>query len=95
MEWKYLRQGKGLSVKNFVEEFRKKALALNISLHSTKTLLKYIGAFHSYIRHTLLLLNPTYFDEVCVQAVHIESRQKDAKDGSSKEFSQQNGSKNK
>jgi hypothetical protein len=95
MEWKYLRQGKGQSVQDFTEEFRKKALALNISLHSTETLLKYIGALHSYIRHTLLLLNPTDFDEVCVQVVHLESRGKDTKDGSSKEFSQQKGSKNK
>jgi len=70
-------------------------LALNISLHSTKTLLKYIGALHSYIHHTLLLLNNTNFDEVCVQTVHLESRGKDTKDCSSNEFVQQKGSKNK
>ena len=70
-------------------------MALNISLHSIETLLKYIGALHSNILHTLLLLNPTNFDEVCVQAVHLESRGKDTKYGSSKEFSQQKGSKNK
>jgi putative Ca2+/H+ antiporter (TMEM165/GDT1 family) len=50
---------------------------------------------HSYIRPTLLLLNPTDFDEVCVQAIHLESRGKDTKNGSSMEFSQQKGSKNK
>jgi hypothetical protein len=50
---------------------------------------------HSYIRDSLILLNPTNFDEVCVQVVHLESRGKDAKDGFSKEFSQQKGSKNK
>jgi hypothetical protein len=61
-------------VQDFIEEFRKKSLTLNISLHSTKTLLKYIGAFHSYIRHNILLLNPTNLDEVCVQAMHLESR---------------------
>jgi hypothetical protein len=33
-----------------------------------------IGALHSYIRHTLLLFNPTNLDEVCVQATHLESR---------------------
>ena len=82
-------------MRDFTKEFRKKALALNISLHSTKTLLKYIGALHSYIFHTLLLSNPTNFDEVCVQAVHLESRGEDAKYGSSKDFSQQKGSKNK
>jgi hypothetical protein len=40
------------------------------------------------------LLNPTNFDEVCVQVVHIESKGKDTKYGSSKEFAQQKGSKN-
>jgi hypothetical protein len=44
-----LRQGKGKSVQSFTEEFRKKALALNIPLDSQDTLLKYIGALHSYI----------------------------------------------
>jgi hypothetical protein len=95
MEWKYLRQGKGQCAQDFTDEFRKKALDLNISLHSTKTLLKYIGALHSYIRHTLILLNPTDFDEVCVQVVHLESRGKDIKYGSSKDFSQQKGIKTK
>jgi hypothetical protein len=95
MEWKYPSQGKGQSVQDFNKEFRKKELSLNISLHSTQTLLKYIGALHSYIRHTPLLLNPTNFDEVCVQVVHLESKGNDAKDGPSKEFSQKKGSKNK
>ena len=36
--------------------------------------MKYIGALHSYIHHTLLLCNPTDLDEVCVQATHLESR---------------------
>jgi hypothetical protein len=35
--------------------------------------MKYIGALHSYIRHTLLLFNPTNLDEVCVQATHLEN----------------------
>ena len=37
MEWQYLRQGKEQSVQSFTEEFRKKALALNISLDSQET----------------------------------------------------------
>jgi hypothetical protein len=76
MEWKNLRQGKGQSVQSFIEEFRKQALALIIPLDSHETLMKYIGALHSYIRHTLLLFNPTKLDEVCVQATHLESRGK-------------------
>ena len=74
MDWQSFRQGKGQSVQNFTEEFRKKALELNISLDSPDTLLKYIGALHHYLHHTLLLLNPTSVDETSVQASHLESR---------------------
>jgi hypothetical protein len=56
-----------------MEEFRKKSLALNIPLDSYENLMKYIGALHSYIRHTLLLFNPTNLDEVCVKATHLEN----------------------
>jgi hypothetical protein len=76
MEWKTLRQSKGQTVQSFTEEFRKKSLALNIPLDSYETLMKYIGALHSYIRHTFLLFNPTSLDEVCVQATHLENRGK-------------------
>jgi hypothetical protein len=38
MDWQSFRQGKGQSVQNFTEEFRKKALELNISLDSFLTL---------------------------------------------------------
>jgi hypothetical protein len=58
MEWKTLRQSKGQTIQSFTEEFRKKSLALNITLDSYETLMKYIGALHSYIRHALLLFNP-------------------------------------
>jgi hypothetical protein len=54
-----LRQSKGQNVQSFTEEFRKKDLELNIPLDSYETLMKYIGALHSYIRHTFLLFNPT------------------------------------
>jgi hypothetical protein len=66
MEWQTLRQSKGQTIQSFTEEFRNKALALNIPLDSYETLMKYIGALHNYIRHTLLLFNPTSLDEVCV-----------------------------
>jgi hypothetical protein len=45
-------------------------------LYSYETLMKYIGTLHSYIRHTLLLFNPTSLDKVCVQATHLENRGK-------------------
>jgi hypothetical protein len=79
MEWKNLRQSKGQTVQSFTEEFRKKSLALNIPL-SYETLMNYIGSLHSYIRHTLLLFNPTNLDEVCVQTTHLESRGKNGKE---------------
>jgi hypothetical protein len=73
MEWQTLRQSKGQIVQSFTEEFMKKALALNIPLDSYETLMKYIGALHSYIRHILLLFNPTSLNEVCVQTTHLEN----------------------
>jgi hypothetical protein len=76
MECQTLRQSKGQTIQSFTEEFRKKSLSLNIPLDSYETLMKYIGALHSYIRHTLLLCNPTSLDEVFVQATHLENRGK-------------------
>jgi hypothetical protein len=64
MEWKTLRKSKGQTVQSFIEEFRKKALALNIPLDSYETLMKYIGTLHSHIRYTFLLFNPTILDKV-------------------------------
>jgi hypothetical protein len=69
IEWQNLRQSKGHIVQSFTEEFRKKALALNITLDSYETLMKYIC-------HTLLLFNPTILDEDCVQSTHLENRGK-------------------
>jgi hypothetical protein len=66
MEWKTLRQSKGQTVQSFTEEFRNKSLALNITLDSYETLMKYIGTLHNYILHTFLLFNPTILDKVCV-----------------------------
>jgi hypothetical protein len=51
-------------------------LVLVVDLSSQETLLKYIGALHSYLRHTILMFNPTNLDELCVQATHLEARGK-------------------
>jgi hypothetical protein len=48
-------------------------LSLGIPLHTPETLLKYIGGMHSYLRHTILMFNPTNIDEVSVQATHLEA----------------------
>ena len=76
MSWQTLCQLKGKSVQSYTQEFRKRALILGISLDSLETLLKYIGGLHSYLRHTILMFNPTSIDEVSVQATHLEARGK-------------------
>jgi hypothetical protein len=67
---------KGQSVQSYTQEFRKRALTLGISLDSPETLLKYIGGLHSYLKHTILMFNPTSLDDVSVQATHLEARGK-------------------
>jgi hypothetical protein len=47
---------------------------LGIDLSSQETLLKYIGGLHSYLRHTILMFNPTSLNEVCVQETQLEAR---------------------
>eukprot|EP00253_Pinus_taeda_P010341 PITA_10341 len=74
--WQTLRQLKGKSIQGYTQEFRKRELILGISLDSPKTLLKYIGGLQSYMRHTILMFNPTNIDEVSVQATHLEARRK-------------------
>lgn len=93
MEWKYLRQGKGQNVQIFTKEFRKQALKLGISLDSPKIITKYIGALHSYIRHSLLLFEPTIIDASSVNAIHLESRGKNDKEEQPKKssFKRHNG----
>ena len=76
MSWQTLRQLKGKSVQGYTQEFRKRALILGISLDSPKTPLKYIGGLHNYMRHTILMFNPTSIDEVFVQSTHLEPRGK-------------------
>ena len=60
-------------MQHFRQEFRKKDLALDIPLNAWETLLKYIESLNFYLQHTLLMFNPIDFDEVCAQAIHIES----------------------
>ena len=76
MSWQTLRQLKGKSVQGYTQEFQKRALMLGISLDSPETLLEYIGGLHKYMRHTILMFNPTSIDEVFVQATHLEARGK-------------------
>jgi hypothetical protein len=62
-------------------------LILGIDLYSQETLLKYIGGLHSYLRHTILMFNPTNLDEVCVHGARLEERgRNDPQEGSKKSF---------
>jgi hypothetical protein len=72
MDWKNFRQAKGKNVQSYTQEFRRRALILGIGLSSQENLLKYIGGLHSYLRHTILMFNPTSLDEFCVQETHLE-----------------------
>ena len=47
---------------------------MGVNLNSQDTLLKYIGRLHSYLKHTILMFNPSNLDEVCVQVTHLEAR---------------------
>ena len=42
-------------------------------MYTHETLLKYIGGMQSYLRHTILMFNPTNIDKVSVQATHLEA----------------------
>jgi hypothetical protein len=86
MDWKNLRQGREHNVQDYTHEFRKRELILGIPIHTQNTHLKYIGGLHGYLRHTILMFNPTNFNEVCVQAIDIESREKDVHDNISKKI---------
>ena len=89
MSLQTLRQLKGQSVQSYTQEFRKRALTLGISLDSPETLLKYIGGLHGYLKHTILMFNPTSLDDVSVQATHLEATGKNVnpKVGGSSKYS--------
>ena len=62
---------------------------MGIPLYTQETLIKFIVGLHSYLCHTIRMLNHTNLDEVCVQATHIESKGKNVHDNfSSVEYSQ-------
>ena len=91
MNWKNFRQLKGQNVQEYTQEFRRRALLLGVDLQSQDDFLKYIGGLHCYLKHIILMLNPTILDEVCVQATHLEARGKNITDeGRKKPFKGKN-----
>lgn len=76
----------------------KRALTLGISLDSPETLLKFRGGLHSYLKHAILVFNPTSLNDVSVQATHLEARGKNVNPevgGSSKYYVSKNKEKKK
>ena len=66
MNWQNFRQLKGQSVQDYTQEFIRRDLMLCVNFHSQEMFLKYIGGLHIYLRHTILMFNPTSLDEVCM-----------------------------
>ena len=66
MDQQSFKQGKGQSVQEYTQEFRKRAMILGVSLYTHDTFLKYIGGLHDYLNHIILIFNPTNIDEVSV-----------------------------
>lgn len=93
MNWQSLRQEKGQSVQEYTQEFRKRALIFGVPLYTQETLLKYIGGLHENLRHTILMFNPTNFDEVSVQAIHLETGSRNSHDNLFMESNLHKGSK--
>jgi hypothetical protein len=60
-------------VQEYIDEFRKMALMLDIPLHTQETLMKYIGGLPAHICNTIFMFGPTNIDEVYVQATYIEA----------------------
>jgi hypothetical protein len=67
LDWQNFRQAKGKDVQSFSQEFRRRDLVLGVDFSSQDTFLKCIGGLHSYLRHTILMFNPSNLDEVCVK----------------------------
>ena len=80
MDWHNLRKNRGHIVQDYAREFRNRELTLDIPLYMQETLLNYNGSLHSYLRHIILMFNPTNIDEFYVQATHIDSRGNNVKD---------------
>jgi hypothetical protein len=83
MDWKKFRQAKGKNMQSFTQKFRRRALDLGIDLSSQETLLKYIEGLHSYLRHTILMFNPSN----SVQTTYLEARgRNEPQEGNKKPF---------
>jgi hypothetical protein len=60
------------TVQEYIDEFHKMALMLNIPLHTQETLMNYIGGLPAHIHNIVFMFGPTNLDEVSVQATYFE-----------------------
>jgi hypothetical protein len=74
IKWQGLKLRKRQTVQEYIDEFHKMALMLNIPLHTQETLMKYIGGLPAHICNTIFMFGPTNLDEFYVQATYIEAR---------------------
>jgi hypothetical protein len=73
IEWKGLKL-RGKIVQEYIDEFRKMALMLDIPLHTQETLMNSIRGLPAHIRNIVFMFGPTNLDEVFVQETYIEAR---------------------
>lgn len=73
IKWLQVRQLKGQNVQASTQEFKKKSWESKIPLHTRETIRKYIVGLHSYLRHTILMINHSNINEVSVKTTHLES----------------------
>jgi hypothetical protein len=73
IEWKGVKLRKGKIVQEYIDEFRKMELMLNISSHTQETLMMYIEGLPTHIRNTIFMFGPTNLEEVYAQATYIEA----------------------
>ena len=72
-------------MQDYASEFRKKSLMFCNHSYTLETLLKYVGGLHYYLRHRILMFNPTNIDEVSVQDIHLEASTRNDHSSSLKE----------
>jgi hypothetical protein len=54
IEWKSLKLRKEQLVQEYIDEFRKMALMLNIPLHTQETMMKYVGGLPAHNCNTFM-----------------------------------------
>ena len=66
IEWQGIKVIKGQIVQEYTDGFRKRALMLEIQLHTQETLMRYIWCLPAHICNTIFMIGPTNLDEVYV-----------------------------